>query len=498
MRSSRTFTSHVIARRPRRLACVAGLALAASLAVLPLAGCGADGTTAAPASSTATSAASSASTASGTSAASSSQAASAHSVASTTSSSVDKNTASTSEAASAARSSADKGSASASKAAPASSSADGEVRGASAASSTSRATAASSSSADRASSSSADESASADAVSFSYSDGLNDEGHWDGITALDYVTLPEGYDHLSVPSDQAAATDDEVQAQIDSLASSFATTSQVTDRAVQDGDTVNIDYVGSVDGVEFDGGSTNGQGTNVIAGSTQYVDDFLQQIIGHKPGETFDVDVTFPDDYSNADLAGKDATFKVTINYITEKTTPEITDDWVQQNLGSTYGWTTVDEMKQSIRDSLDANKLLGYLQNYVMDNAQVSEIPQELLDYQVNLMVSQYQQYATSYGTDLSSMLQQVAGVSTVEELAEKNHDALEAAAKNYLVYQAIAEDQGITVSAQGVANYFQTQYGTSDYSSYESTYGLPYLKLIVMVQDVNDLLKSGATVEG
>ena len=101
-------------------------------------------------------------------------------------------------------------------------------------------------------------------------------------------------------------------------------TVQVTDRAVEDGDTVNIDYVGTVDGVEFEGGNTNGQGTNVTAGGTDYIDDFLTQIIGHMPGETFDVNVTFPDPYtSNEELSGKDAVFKTTINYISETPKPE-------------------------------------------------------------------------------------------------------------------------------------------------------------------------------
>ena len=89
----------------------------------------------------------------------------------------------------------------------------------------------------------------------------------------------------------------------------FATTAQVTDRAVEQGDMVNIDYVGSVDGVEFDGGSTGGAGTSVMAGATNYIDDFLTQIIGHMPGETIDVNVTFPEVYHSADLAGKEAVF---------------------------------------------------------------------------------------------------------------------------------------------------------------------------------------------
>lgn len=88
---------------------------------------------------------------------------------------------------------------------------------------------------------------------------------------------------------------------------------------IKDGDTVNIDYVGSVDGVEFDGGNTQGMGTDLVIGSGSYIDDFEEQLIGAHPGDSVDVYVTFPDPYqNNTDLSGKEALFKVTINGIYE------------------------------------------------------------------------------------------------------------------------------------------------------------------------------------
>ena len=99
----------------------------------------------------------------------------------------------------------------------------------------------------------------------------------------------------------------------ESSSSTLSTDSSLT---VEDGDTVNIDYVGSIDGVEFDGGSTNGQGTDLTIGSGLYIDDFEEQLIGSHPGDTVDVNVTFPEDYNSEDLQGKDALFVVTINGI--------------------------------------------------------------------------------------------------------------------------------------------------------------------------------------
>ena len=97
--------------------------------------------------------------------------------------------------------------------------------------------------------------------------------------------------------------------------SSYSTDSSLT---VEDGDTVNIDYVGSIDGVEFDGGNTQGMGTDLVIGSGSYIDDFEDQLIGAHPGDQVDVYVTFPEDYGVEELNGKEALFQVTVNGIYE------------------------------------------------------------------------------------------------------------------------------------------------------------------------------------
>ena len=94
---------------------------------------------------------------------------------------------------------------------------------------------------------------------------------------------------------------------------SYSTDSSLT---VEDGDTVNIDYVGSIDGVEFDSGNTQGNGTDLTIGSGRYIDDFEEQLIGAHPGDEVEVTVTFPDDYGNDELNGKEAVFDVTVNGI--------------------------------------------------------------------------------------------------------------------------------------------------------------------------------------
>ena len=118
---------------------------------------------------------------------------------------------------------------------------------------------------------------------------------------------------------QEASAEDTSEGTADDTSDSQENTGELstdTSLTVADGDTVNIDYVGTVDGVEFDGGSTNGTGTDLVIGSGSYIDDFEDQLIGAHPGDEVQVEVTFPDDYGSQDLAGKDAVFAVTINGI--------------------------------------------------------------------------------------------------------------------------------------------------------------------------------------
>lgn len=138
-----------------------------------------------------------------------------------------------------------------------------------------------------------------------------------GILAADSLSNSQ-----STATDGSASTETETDSteSSDTEDTSESQTSYSTDTSltVEDGDTVNIDYIGTVDGVEFDGGNTNGQGTDLVIGSGSYIDDFEEQLIGAHPGNDVQVEVTFPDDYSNADLQGKDAVFAVTINGIYE------------------------------------------------------------------------------------------------------------------------------------------------------------------------------------
>lgn len=328
---------------------------------------------------------------------------------------------------------------------------------------------------------------------FDYSQGLDEDGRWSDVNAADYVTLPQ-YVGIEIPAEEHTVTQEALDEQIQKYLDAYPVTQQVLDRAVEDGDTVNIDYVGSVDGVEFEGGNTQGNGTNVTIGTTQYIDDFLEQLIGHKPGETFDVEVTFPEDYTqNQDLSGKDAVFAVTINYIAEQITPELTDDFVQQNLKEQYGWENVEQMKAKVQEDLRWSMIAEYAWNYVVENAQITEIPQSMLDYQFDRVLEEYRQMAQSYGLSDDQALS-LAQVESEEELREKYSDDLESTAQNELVLQALADAADIHVSEEDVAQYFKEYLYLDDYSSYEKNYGTGYLRRVALNSRVLEYLVDNA----
>lgn len=333
-------------------------------------------------------------------------------------------------------------------------------------------------------------------ASFSYSDGIDENGLWDGVTALDYVKLCE-YKNIPVPASVHEIDDEKVQEQIDTILGNYAESVQVTDRAIVDGDTVNIDYVGSIGGVEFEGGSTGGAGTDVTIGVTQYIDDFLEQLIGHTPGEAFDIEVTFPDDYGKAELAGKDAVFAIEINYITESVKPELNDGFVSEKLSGTYGWTTVEEMKNGIHDDLRDKEIGNYITDYIIDNSTVSEVPESVMEGIEHSMLAYYEQYAVSYSLNLDEFLSNYVGYDSAEELIEAFKESNQKTAEYYLILQAIAEDAGITANKDDISKYFSENMGISDYTSYEQTFGLPYLMQVTLYENVLDHVVQSAELE-
>ena len=129
------------------------------------------------------------------------------------------------------------------------------------------------------------------------------------------ILVIDPFSSTDTDTDNSVSTNTETTSDTDTDTTSYLTDSSLT---IEDGDTVNIDFVGTIDGVEFSGGNTNGAGTDLVIGSGSYIDDFEEQLIGAHPGDTVEVNVTFPEDYGKEELNGQDAVFEVVINGIYE------------------------------------------------------------------------------------------------------------------------------------------------------------------------------------
>lgn len=321
-----------------------------------------------------------------------------------------------------------------------------------------------------ASSSAASDSSSTSAASqveIEYSKNLTEDGKWVDINLTDYVTLPD-YKSITIPADEINPTEEDLESQRQAFVEQYATPTEITDRAVEDGDQVNIDYVGSVDGVEFTGGNTNGAGTTVTAGSTAYVDDFLTQIIGHMPGETFDVVVTFPDDYNDSTdadgntivLAGKEAVFKTTINYIEgDPIYPEFNDAFVAENLQSQYGWTTADQANEEIKNTLTEYNKAQYLQNYLLENAQVKEVPEVITNTLLEHEEANLTNTAATNGLPVDYLLM-MYGYESLDAFREDFKTQYTDQIKLQMIYEAIADAEGLQPTEDDLKDVFGDNY--------------------------------------
>ncbi|MDD6212539.1 MAG: FKBP-type peptidyl-prolyl cis-trans isomerase [Clostridiales bacterium] len=305
--------------------------------------------------------------------------------------------------------------------------------------------------------------------------GLDDDGNLMDVKLEDYLTMPD-YKTMTLNRTDVEVSEDEVNTYLDSILQSFSTTNEVTDREIKDGDTVNIDYVGSVDGVEFEGGNTNGSGTDVTIGVTNYIDDFLEQLIGHKPGETINVEVTFPDPYeSNTDLSGKDAVFVTTINYISETVVPELTDEFVAENLQENLDVSTAKELKDKIEVSVGQSKKNSAVWGWLQENCTVESYPEELINSLLDSMIYAMKQSAENAGTSFEDLLTQY-GFESEEDMKENYYrSSAEEYVKQMMITQAIVNAENISVTEDDMVYYMDTD----DYSDYVNYYGMGYLKM-------------------
>lgn len=228
---------------------------------------------------------------------------------------------------------------------------------------------------------------------------IPDEYNYDDLS--EYINVCD-YNSFKYGEGEFVVSDEDVQAYIDDELKSSEQTVKKDSGTVTDDCIANIDYVGSMNGKEFDGGA--GEGYDLDIANSTFIEGFAEALVGHSVGETFDINVNFPDDYGSEDLAGKPAVFKITVNYISVKVPAELTDEWVQTNTA----FKTVDEYQSNIQDSLIKQKYL----RLIVDASEVVKYPDAELDANEEACKSYYGDSVDE------SKIKEVAEQTTKQEL--------------------------------------------------------------------------------
>lgn len=280
-------------------------------------------------------------------------------------------------------------------------------------------------------------------------DGVNDDGvaFHATVTVKPEVTLGD-YKGIKLDKVEYNVTVDDVQAEIDRARKQAGRRVEVTDRAVENGDIVNLDYSGSADGVKFDGGTAQGQ--ELVIGSGSFIPGFEDGMIGMNVGETKDITVKFPENYHAENLAGKDAVFTVTVNKIEKEELPELNDEFAKE----VSKFDTLDEYRADVEkrlteentrraDAENENKLV----EAIVNNASV-EIPSCMIEHQLDHIVEEMR-YRLSYmyrGMKLEDYLKYTGG--TIEELREARKADAERDVKTRLTLEAIVKAENLDVT--------------------------------------------------
>ena len=256
------------------------------------------------------------------------------------------------------------------------------------------------------------------------------------------VTLGD-YKGLTVEADLQKLSDEMVDARIAQDQDKASRIVDVDDRPVQEGDTVNLDYAGTVDGVAFDGGTAQGQTLKI--GSHQFIPGFEEQMIGMNPGEEKDLQVRFPDEYHAEELKGKDAVFHVKVNGIQMTEKPELDDDFARDiseyDTFAEYRQHIVDELTAQIQKNNDAT-IQNALVDKAAENAQM-DIPQAMIDDQADYMVRDMSMRMRYQGISMEDYMKYTG--QTVEDLKKMYLPEAEKRVRNELVIDAIRKAEGI-----------------------------------------------------
>lgn len=327
----------------------------------------------------------------------------------------------------------------------------------------------------------------------------------DGITLIAIVPVkPEvvfgAYKGIKFKKNEYNVKDEDVEDELKRLQERNSRMVDVTDRAVEDGDSVVIDYSGSVDGVKFDGGTAEKQ--TLVIGSKTFIPGFEEQVIGMKIGEDRDINVKFPEEYHAENLKGKDAVFAIKLHEIKKKELPELTDDFIKDAVGAesleAYKAETKERLEKQNADRAE-RELEDEMVKKITETSDV-EIPDALIENQIDRMV-QEMEYRLSYqGLKLADYLKYLD--KSMEDFRKDYTEQATEYVKSQLVIEGIIEREEITATDEDVearvAEMAKAQNKPApDVKKNMAARQLDYIKNEIVIKKFFDFLKSSNEIE-
>lgn len=289
----------------------------------------------------------------------------------------------------------------------------------------------------------------------------------------------------------------DVAAEIDTMLQEYIEYVAV-ERAAAYGDTVNIDFVGKLDGVAFEGGTA--EGYDLVLGSGSFIDGFEDGLVGATIGQTLDLNLTFPENYGSEELAGQAVVFTVTVNSILEEIVPELTDAFVVDNFD---GYTTAEDFTAAVRDSLNEDfyydQMIGQLMSssevYLYDEAKVAAEKQSLIE--------QYTSYAEYYGSvfgmDTESAIMYILGYESVESFEEEMGLYAYEVVKNSMIVEEIASLEHLELTDDVYntrAAQYAVEYGYEDVESFVAANGEEVVRSAILSDIVMEFVLENAII--
>lgn len=330
---------------------------------------------------------------------------------------------------------------------------------------------------------------------------INANGKIKARAAGNYATVCD-YRNISVNRDDYLPTESEVQAQIDKVLNADAETVKTKGTEIESDSIVNLTFKVTVDGKEVEALERND--SRYTLGSNTMTETFDKAIAKLKVGDDFSINVSFPSDFSNADVAGKNGVFEG--NVVSVQVVPEFTDEYVSKNLaedmeGSDFP-KTAEGYRKFVADVLYKNALESYVSSYIVDNTTIKSYPFLYLKAQYYLRDKTYQYYVNSYNQMFGSQIYgspvDLLGLDSKSTYKKQLNDEAKSVVAGALAYQAIFEDAGLPEITEDTVKAYIKESENSTYDELVESYGYNYLAQITLQHEAFEYVMSLVSVNG